>query len=747
MRFFKTSIAAALVGFGTVAASPAWAISNSIESIIGAQQGNTTQVRIRMGMPLTEVPPSFSLANPYRLAFDFKDTDNRVGRTLVDLSGGDVKSVNVVQGGERARVVLNMTRPMRFQSEIDGNDLVLSLDRQETADSAPAAHQGPMAMVSRVAKSGARAGSQYAHEIKDIDFRRGKDGEGRLIINLSDDGMGADVRQQGKNLIVEFQGARLPDNLHRQLDVADFGTPIKVVRTVQQNGNARLVVEPQGLWEHSAYQSDSQFVLEVKPVKEDPNRLTQGSRPGYRGERLSLNFQNVDVRALLQVIADFTNLNIVTSDTVQGKLTLRLKDVPWDQALDIIMQSRGLDMRKNGNVVMIAPREELATKEKLALESKQQISDIEPLRTETFTLNYQTADKLRDMLTDEKHSVLSKRGSALADIRSNKLFVMDTPSRLDEVRQMIAQIDIPVRQVLIEARIVEADDRFSRNLGTKLGYYDRRSTIYRTATRPNALTGQPEAVNVPVYGPGSSLGHRVGFGTISGNLSGSAELSSQLGGENGQSEVLGLGKTTALENTNFFSFPAGGINGTNPASLAISLFGSSLSRFINLELSALEADQRGKVVSSPRVLTASQRPAVIEQGTELPYQSATSSGATSVSFRKANLRLEVTPQITPEGNVILDVDVSRDAVGQLTNAGYAIDTRHVKTQVLVEDGGTVVIGGIYEQFERNRTDKVPLLGDIPILGYLFRSTTRSNDRTELLVFLTPRIVTDTLAQR
>ena len=735
MRFLQTSIAAALVGFGTVAASPAWAVSNSIESIIGAQQGSTTQVRIRMGMPLTEVPASFSLANPHRLALDFKDTDNRIGRSLVELTGGDVKSVNVVQGGERARVVLNMTRPMRFKSEIEGNDLILSLDRQESVEATPAARGSQLPMVAQASKADARGAVGHAHSLKDIDFRRGKDGEGRVVVNLSDDGAGVDVRQQGKSLIVEFQGTRLPDNLRRQLDVADFGTPVKTIRSVQQNGNARLIIEPQGLWEHSAYQSDSQFVVEVKPVKEDPNRLTQGSRPGYRGERLSLNFQNVDVRALLQVIADFTNLNIVTSDTVQGKLTLRLKDVPWDQALDIIMQSRGLDMRKNGNVVMIAPREELATKEKLALESKQQISEIEPLRTETFTLNYQTAEKLREMLTDEKQSVLSK------------LFVMDTPSRLDEVRQMIAQIDIPVRQVLIEARIVEADDRFSRNLGTKLGYYDRRSTIYRTAARTNPVTGETEAVNVPVHGPGSSLGNRIGYGTISGNLSGAADLSSQLGGENGSGEVLGLGKATALDNTNFFSFPAGGINGTNPASLAISLFGSSLSRFINLELSALEADQRGKVVSSPRVLTSSQRPAVIEQGTELPYQSATSSGATSVSFRKANLRLEVTPQITPEGNVILDVDVSRDAVGQLTNAGYAIDTRHVKTQVLVEDGGTVVIGGIYEQFERNRTDKVPLLGDIPVLGYLFRSTTRTNDRTELLVFLTPRIVTDTLAQR
>ncbi|MGE3925558.1 MAG: type IV pilus secretin PilQ, partial [Lautropia sp.] len=381
---------------------------------------------------------------------------------------------------------------------------------------------------------------------------------------------------------------------------------------------------------------------------------------------------------------------------------------------------------------------------KLDLEAKQQIADIEQLRTETFTLNYQKADAVGALLSDEKQRVLSKRGSALVDARTNKLFVQDTPARLDEVRRLVQQVDIPVRQVLIEARIVEADDRFSRNLGSKLGYYDRRSLTYTTQTRVDPVTGQNVAYNVPSYGTGSSTG--VGYGVISGNLTGAAQLSSQLGSDI-QNAAPGLGTATALENSNFVNLPAAAISGSQPASFAISLFGSSLTRFINLELSALEADQRGKVVSSPRVLTANQSKALIEQGTELPYQSATSSGATAVSFRKANLKLEVTPQITPEGNVILDVDINRDAVGQLTPAGFAIDTRHVKTQVLVENGGTVVIGGIYEQFERNRTAKVPLLGDIPILGYLFKSTTRTNDRTELLVFLTPRVVSDAVVQR
>jgi type IV pilus assembly protein PilQ len=716
-------------------AAPALAQSNSIESITSAQQGSTTVLRIQLAKPPADSAPSFTVNNPPRVALDFADTDSKLGSNLVALDNGEVHSVNVVQAGGRSRVVLNLKRPLQVQQQVEGSALVVSLAQRAAA--ATGATPGTTFTF-------AKGDPTLEHSLRDIDFRRGKDGEGRVVVELSDARTGVDIRQQGKNIVVDFQGSRLPENLRRKLDVADFGTPVQVVRATQQGDSTRLVIEPQGLWEHNAYQSDTQFVVEVKPIKEDPNKLTQGTRQGYRGERLSLNFQNVDVRALLQVIADFTNLNIVTSDSVGGNLTLRLKDVPWDQALDIVLQSRGLDMRKNGNVILIAPREELATKEKLDLEARQQIADIEQLRTETFTLNYQKAEEIGKLLADDKQRVLSKRGSALPDARTNKLFVQDTPARLDEVRRLVQQLDIPVRQVLIEARIVEADDRFSRNLGAKLGYYDRRSLIYRPSTRPDPVTGQPTAVNEPVYGAGNRIGGN--YGTVSGNLTGAAELSSQLGSDI-PNATTGLGTATALSNSNFVNLPAGAISGADAGTFAISLFGSSLTRFINLELSALEADQRGKVVSSPRVMTANQRKALIEQGTELPYQSATSSGATAVSFRKANLKLEVTPQITPEGNVILDVDINRDAVGQLTPAGFAIDTRHVQTQVLVENGGTVVIGGIYEQFERNRVNKVPLLGDIPILGYLFKNTTKTNDRTELLVFLTPRVVSEAVVQR
>ncbi len=720
----------------TIALPVAAQAVNSIETIASSQQGSATLLRISLKSAPAGVPPNFTISNPPRLALDFADTANAAGQNSFELAQGDVRSVAIVQAGSRSRVVMNLKRAMSHKVAIDGRDVVVTLE--------PVAATAQAGMVQPYVF--APGDPSVRHALRDVDFRRGKDGEGRVVIELSDPGVGVDMRQQGDTLIVDFLKTNLPDNLRRRLDVVDFATPVRGVRAFQQGDGTRLVIESHGLWEHNAYQSDTQFVVEVKPLRDDPAKLVQGTRKGYKGERLSLNFQAIDVRALLQVIADFTNLNVVTTDSVNGSLTLRLKDVPWDQALDIILQSKGLDMRKNGNVIVVAPREELAAKEKLELEVRQQISEIEPLRAEVFQLNYQKAENLQKLLGDPKQRVLSKRGSVVVDARTNKLFVQDVSASLDEVRKMIAQVDIPIRQVLIEARIVEADDRFSRNLGVKLGYNDLSTTISRSSAIPDPVNpGQFLAVNVPAYKPGTAvLGN---YGTISGNISGAADLSSQLGSPLSGLNAAGLGRLTAVDNTNFVNLPAAAISGANPASFAISLFGSNFTRFLNLEISALEADQRGKVVSSPRVLTADQSTAIIEQGTELPYQQATSSGATSIAFRKANLKLEVTPQITPEGNVILAVEVNRDAVGQLTPAGFAIDTRRVQTQVLVENGGTVVIGGIYEQFERNRTNKVPFFGDLPVVGHLFKDNQRTNDRTELMVFLTPRVVTDTSATR
>ena len=742
MRIATAIVGTALVVTALLAQRDARAqAANAIESVTSSTQGTTTVLRIAMKEPVGTPPAGFSVANPPRIALDFTGAENKAGQNNLELPQGDVRNVSIVQAGNRSREVLNLKRAMTYSTEVEDKVVVVRLD--PVLASVTTAHERPT--IQNLVKSAA-APAASGHALRDVDFRRGKEGEGRVVVELSDSQVGVDIRQQGQSIIVDFQQSRLPDNLRRRLDVGDFGTPVKAVRAFQQGDNARLVIEPQGTWEHNAYQSDTQFVVEVKAVREDPTKLVQGNRAGYRGDRLSLNFQNVDVRALLQVIADFTNLNIVTSDSVAGSLTLRLKDVPWDQALDIILQSKGLDMRKNGNVVLVAPREELATKEKLELEARQQIAEVEPLRTEIFQLNYQKAENVAKLLSDGKQSVLSKRGSAMSDARTNKLFVQDTGSRLEEVRKLLMQLDVAVRQVLIEARIVEADDRFSRNLGAKLGYNDVRSTVYRTQTVVDPVTGATSSVNVPVFGAGQQIAGST-YGTISGNLSGAADLSSQMGSNISGVNAQGLGRLTSLDNTNFVNLPAAAIGGASPATFAISLFGSSLTRFLNLELSALEADQRGKVVSSPRVLTADQAKATIEQGTELPYQQSTSSGATAIQFRKANLKLEVVPQITPEGNVILDVQVNRDAVGQLTPSGFAINTRQVKTQVLVENGGTQVIGGLYEQTERNAANKGPRLHDLPVIGHLFKNTQRQNDRTELLVFLTPRVVTDTALAR
>ena len=533
------------------------------------------------------------------------------------------------------------------------------------------------------------------------------------MVDLTDTSTGIDIRQQGQNIVIEFLKTSLPENLRRRLDVVDFATPVQTVNTFQQGENVRMVIEAKGQWEHNAYQSDTQFVVEVKAATQDPSKLSQRGR--YTGEKLSLNFQNVEVRAVLNVIADFTDLNIITSDTVGGNITLRLKDVPWDQALDIILQTRGLDMRKSGNVISIAPRDEIATREKLALESQSQINELEQTRTEAFQMNYQKAADVQKLLSDTNQRMLSKRGSAVVDARTNTLFVQDTPSRLEEVRKLIARIDVAVRQVMIEARIVEASELFNKNLGARLGYND--------------LNGNNS------IGAGGNAPYRYSVGGSLDNVGGQAG-----GGAQGGTPNFNPGSLSS-------NLPAAGLNSFTAGVFSFILFNSSLTKFLNLEISALEADGKGKTIASPRVLTADQVEALVEQGTEIPYQQATSSGATSVAFRKANLSLKVKPQITPDGNIIMTLDVNNDVPGATTPAGIAITTKHVKTEVLVENGGTVVIGGIYNQQDRTDNTRVPFFGDLPYIGFLFRNQVNTSSKTELLVFITPRVVTERMTVR
>jgi len=672
---------------------------NAITAVTGNVQGGSEVVRIDLSEPLSSVPSGFVIQSPARIALDFPGVSNGLGRSTVDVNQGNLKSVNVVQAGDRTRVVLNLKQATPYQTEIKGKSLYISLTPVSTSTVAP---QQPPVFAENL--------NSDVLPLKDVDFRRAADGAGRVIIGLANNQVGVDLRKQGKGLAIDFLKTSLPEGLRRRLDVTDFGTPVQLVTTVQQGDRVRMTIDVAGDWEHSAYQADNQFVVEIRQQKKDLSKLTPG--PGYSGERLSLNFQNIEVRSLLQVIADFTNFNIVTSDTVTGSLTLRLKDVPWDQALQIIMDAKGLGMRKSGTVLWIAPKDEIDARTKKDFEAAQAIQKLEPLRTQSFQLNYAKANDIVNQLTNTNTGgtgnntrFLTERGNVIAEPRTNQIFVTDTPSKLEDVRQLLLSLDVPVRQVLIEARIVEARDSFGRSLGVRLGGAD--------------LSGQGQA--------GYSLGknNRFVFGTSYNNA------------------VASTGAGGAVDTSgSFVNLPASLPNVNGAASFALSIFNSAADRFLTLELSAMESDGTGRIVSSPRLITADQTKALIEQGTEYPYSVTAPNGATSIAFKKAVLKLEVTPQITPEGNIILDLDVNKDSRGETTTQGVAIDTKHVKTQVLVENGGTVVIGGIFSLDESDQVNKVPLLGDIPVMGNLFKSKTKQSTKQEMLVFITPKVIQD-----
>jgi type IV pilus assembly protein PilQ len=690
-----------LVAFGSLTAAQA---QNRIESVTGSLQAGSEVLRVDFSEPLAAAPNGFAIQSPARIALDFPGMSSSLGREAIEMNQGNLRSVNVVQAGERTRLVLNLKQATAFKTEVRGKSLLVSL---QTA-------AGP-ALVAATPFEFAENRNRDVLPLRDVDFRLGTEGAGRVIVSLPNDQVGVDIRQQGKGLVVEFTKSLLPEGLNRKLDVADFGTPVQTVSLQQAGDRVRMVIEPRGDWEHSAYQSNSQFVVEVRPRKVDPTKLTQGT--GYNGEKLSLNFQNIEIRSLLQVIADFTNFNIVTSDSVNGTLTLRLKDVPWDQALDIILEAKNLGMRKNGSVLRIAPEDELNAKDKIKAEAQATLQGLEQLRTQSFQLNYAKAAAVAQGLSGTGSSagggsggssggatrILSSRGSVLAEVRTNQLFVTDIPSRLSQVAELIQKLDVPIRQVLIEARFVEATDTFSKSLGAKLGggFVNANSSVGVTPSVSSSTT----------------------------------------------SGVTTTTSTNTYSSTSFVNLPATSTTGDAVGTFALSLFNSGLTKMLNLEISALEADGKGKVVSSPRVVTADQTKALIEQGTELPYQVATSSGATSIAFRKANLKLEVTPQITPEGNIILALDVNKDTVGQSTTAGYAINTKHIQTEVLVENGGTVVIGGVFELTDTNSESRVPVLGELPMVGALFRTRSRVNNKTEMLIFISPKMISDRNAAR
>ncbi len=651
---------------------------NSITGLSASSAGDgTTVIKVDLSEPLDSSPAGFTINTPPRIAFDFAETANGLGKSKQDFSEGDLRSANIVQAGARTRLVLNLGQMLSYDTKIEGNSLLITL-------------QGKAAGVSESGSTSRFAEAQPSaqkHSLRDVDFHRGKNGEGLIQVDLSDTSTGIDIRQQGNKLLVDFIKADLPANLQRKLDVVDFATPVQSLDTYVLGDNVQMVIEPKGLWEYAAYQTDDRFIIEVKQIVEDASK--PGKQTGYTGDKLTLNFQNITVREALNVIADFTNLNMVISDTVAGNLTLRLKEVPWDQALDIILQSRGLDMRKNGNVIQVAPSAEIAAKEKNDLTSRQEIEDLEELRTESFQLSYQKGSDIAAILSNDKQRILSKRGSAVVDARTNTLFLQDTPVRLEEARKLIKQIDVPVRQVLIEARFVSAGDTFTRTLGGRLGYSG--SPVAAGGgfdVNPVNLRGTLNSANVNLPGAGSGTG-----------------------------------------------------------GLTFSLFNPSATKILTLELTASELGGTTKNIASPRVVTADKVEATISSGTQIPFQQATSSGATSVAFKDATLSLKVTPQITPDNNINMKLNVNQDTVGAVFNGVPSIDTRNVKTEVLVDNGGTVVVGGVFTQDVSDSTQKVPLLGDLPVIGWLFKNNVKVDNRNELLIFITPKIMQDSLSLR
>lgn len=718
----KAAVLSLMMVFGTVQAET----QNKITALSVTEAGSgTTVIKVELAEPLANSPAGFTINTPPRIALDFPNTENGLGRSAQDFSSGDLRSANIVQAGSRTRLVVNLNQMLSYDTRIEGNSVLITLH-------AKAADQ--ISTTSRFAD--ARQGAQK-HTLNNVDFRRGKNGEGRIQVDLSDSGVGIDIHRQGTKLIVDFLKTNLPRNLQRKLDVVDFATPVQMLDTYTQGDNIRMVIEPKGIWEHAAYQTDNKFIIEVKPLVEDPNKLVKGAQTGYAGEKLTLNFQDISVREALNVIADFTELNMVISDSVTGNLTLRLKDVPWDQALAIILQSRGLDMRKNGNVIQVAPVGEFAKTEKDDLTAKQDITEVEELRTESFQLGYTTAAAAAQLLNGVSTlaapaggvaavaapvaapiagapatpRILSKRGSAMADARTNTLFVKDIPSRLDDVRKLLKLIDVPVRQVMIEARFVSAGDSFARTLGGKLGG-GAATPVVIAPTVPAGIT--PAILNGANFPVTSALSN-------AGNLT-----------------TLGRG-VAGMSNVNLPA-AAGGAGG-----ILLSMFNASATKVLTLELTASETDGITKNIASPKVVTADKTKASIKSGVEIPYTIAGAVGLPpTTAFKTAALSLDVTPHITPDNNINMTLVASQDTVGALYAGVPSINSKMVSTEVLVENGGTVVVGGVFTQDIADTVNKVPLLGDIPVLGWMFKNKVKSDAKNELLIFITPKIMQDSL---
>ena len=656
--------------------------------------GDRVQIDVTLSESLVGDPVVFTIDNPARIALDLPSTAVNMKERMRQIGIGSAESIVAVEAEDRTRVVINLAQLVTYDVSSNGNTVTFLLD------------SGQADLDSESFADTAIPGAAESATITNLDFRRGESGQARVIVDLSDPNVGINITQRGEDIIVDFAGTSLPEAFDRKLDVIDFATPAREIDTFAQGNGTRMVVTPTGLFEQLAYQSDNTFTLELRPLTLREEADLKKSKFGYTGERLSLNFQNIEVRAVLQLIADFTEKNLVASDTVGGSVTLRLKNVPWDQALDIILKSRGLGKREVGNVMMVAPQEELAAREKLELESQQQVEDLAPLRTEFVQVNYAKAADIASMLKAEANNLLSERGNITVDARTNTLLVQDTGEKLTEIRSVVEALDIPVRQVLIESRLVNADENFAKDLGVRFGGATQYEWGSDGDKRYNSIAGGGLAGAPAVPIPAND-------GLTAAQDGGSLPY------------IVDLAAAGA---SGGFQYTVGKVG----------------SWFLQLELTALQAEGRGEIISAPRVITANQTEATIESGTEIPYQEAASSGATAVSFKKAVLSLKVTPQITPDDRIILDLSVNQDSVGQVFGGIPSIDTNELETQVLVDNGETVVLGGIFESSNRNDKTQVPFFGDLPYLGRLFKRTEQEIRKQELLVFVTPKILDESL---
>ena len=698
---------------GSLLAALAWftvsAFGGTVDDIkYNSLPGDRVQIKLHLSQPLTADPLNFTINNPARVALDFPGTSLAVKNKSQTIGVGKVESVTAVEAEGRTRIVVNLVQLVPYKIETAGNEVTLTLEgipsditaeRSATVVATPVATKSGGVAKAHVTMPGTATGVR----IKGIDFRRGAHGEAQVVVNLSDPNVGINIDEQGGKLVVDFIDTTLPDELDRKLDVLDFATPATEIDTKRHGNGTRMTVTPTGLFEHLAYQSDNTFTLELRPLTKAEQEQSKKDKLGFTGERLSLNFQDIEVRAVLQLIADFTGFNLVTSDTVAGNVTLRLKNVPWDQAMDLILKTKGLGMRQSGNVIMVAPQEEIAAREKLELESQKQIEELAPLKTEFVQVNYAKAGDIAELLKAEANKLMTSRGNVTVDQRTNTLLVQDTADALTDIRKVVQVLDIPVRQVMIESRIVVANEDFSKDIGVRFGY--SQSNITPTNLASSIGGGRPGNVN---YG-GAGSGGNTTFNT-----------------DNKENYIVDL--------------PVAG-----PAAAFRWSIGKIGSYLLQLELSALQVEGRGEVIASPQVITANQKQAVIESGTEIPYQEASSSGATSVSFKKAVLSLKVTPHITPDDRVIMDLTVNRDSIGQIFNGVPSIDTNEVNTQVLVDNGETVVLGGIFQASNRNDKTSVPFFGELPYIGNLFKRNHNENKKQELLIFVTPKILKEGLS--